>query len=362
MFSLSMTRVLAPAFVAALLASTGIAAAATTIEEAANLTGPDRQKVLEEGAKKEGEVTWYTSLIVDQVSRPIADAFQKKYPFVKVGLNRMETGDILQRVTAEARARSVRVDVIAGDVAAPLKAAGLAQAFTTPYADPYPKGNIDPDRMWISIRSSWQGIAWNTKMVPDADAPKTWEALLEPKWKGKIAWGAAADTGAPRLISHFRKVWGEEKTVEYLTRLAKQDVRTLPGSIRSVLDQVIAGEYAIGISMAMHHVAISQSLGAPINGTSPDPVLTRTGVISVVKNAPHPNAAMLFMDFLLDKDGGPKVLVAAQYNPTHPDVEPLPELRWIMPSKMGKSEVILTPTEEEGMTAKSMDLYKTIFR
>ena len=337
-------------------------AAAASVDEIVTLKGPDREKILIDGARKEGEMTWYTSLIVDQVSRPLSDAFQAKYPFIKVNLVRLETAAILQRLMAEQRASSVRVDVVAGDIAAPMKAAGLAQKFSTPYSTPYGAANVDPDGMWVSFRSSWQGIAWNTKMVADADAPKTWDNLLDPKWKGKMVWGSAPDTGAPRLFTHLRKVLGEDKALEFITKIQKQDVRTLPGSIRTVLDQVIAGEAPIGISMAMHHIAISKSLGAPVNGTSPEPVMTRTGVVTMARNLPHPHAGMLFVDYLLDKDGGAQVMVKAQYNSAHPEVDPLPELRWIQPSKNGKKEVILTPTEEEAMQPRSVEIYQKLFR
>jgi iron(III) transport system substrate-binding protein len=345
-----------------LLAAPPAQAQNRTYEDVAKLTGPDRQKILEEGARKEGEVSWYTSLTVDQVVRPIVEAFNKQYPYIKVSFVRGDTTDLMQKILAEGRAKSVRVDVVAADIAAPLKNSGLAQPFETPIMAEYPKQYVDPAHNWVSIRSSWQGIAWNTKMVSEADAPKTWEALLDPKWKGKMAWGQSPDTGAPRLIAHLNKTWGEAKTLDYLKKLKTQDVRTAPGSIRTVLDQVIAGEYAVGLSMAMHHIAISQSQGAPIHGTTPEPVLTRSGVICFVKGAPHPHAGMIFLDFMMSKDGGQKVFADSQYNPGHPAVKPLPELAWIQPSLSGKTEYLMPPDEEEEMTTKANDIYRQIFR
>jgi ABC-type Fe3+ transport system substrate-binding protein len=336
---------------------------ALTYDEVAKLSGPDRQKILEEGAKKEGEVSWYTSLTVDQVVRPIVEAFNKKYPDIKLNFVRADTGDLMQKILAESRAKSIRVDVVAADIAAPLKNSGLAQPFNTPIMAEYPKNYIDADHSWVSIRSSWQGIGWNTRLVSEADAPKTWEDLLNPKWKGgKLVWGSSPDTGAPRLIAHLLKTWGDDKTMDYLKKLKTQDVRTAPGSIRTVLDQVIAGEYSIGLSMAMHHIAISRSQGAPVYGVSPEPVLGRSGVICFVKGAPHPYAGMIFLDFMMDKDGGQKVFAASQYNPAHPAVKPLPELDWIMPSRSGKTEYLMPPDEEEEMTKKANEVYKQIFR
>ena len=333
---------------------------ATTYEEVARLTGPDRQKILEDGARKEGEVVWYTALVAE-VMRPVLNAYEKKYPFVKVKFVRADTADTLQRVMAERRANSVRVDVMDGGSDA-LKISGAAQPFESPVVAGYPRHHVDADKTWVSTRSSWQGIAWNTKMVGDADAPRTWEALLDPKWKGKIAWGSSPATGAPRLITHFRKIWGDQKARDYLLKLKAQEPRTLPGSIRAVLDQIIAGEMPIGISMAMHHIAISKDKGAPIDGTSPEPVLTRSDAVSFVKGAPHPHAGMLLIDFLLSADDGQAALRDAQYNPAHPAVKPLPILAWIQPSLIGKQEILLSPEEEADYAPASNDLYKELFR
>jgi iron(III) transport system substrate-binding protein len=304
-------------------------AASLSKAEIAVYSGADRQKVLEEGAKKEGEVMWYTSLIVDQASKPIMDAFSKKYPFLKPNFIRMDSTDILQRILAEGRARSVRSDVVTSDIADGLKQTNLVQGFKSPLTSEYPESYVDKEGLWVQTRTSWQGIAWNTNLVKEAEAPQTWEALLEPKWKGKLAWASSANTGAPRLITYLRLVLGEDKALDYLKKLKDQDIRTLPGSVRSVLDQVIAGEKAIGVSMSMHHIAISKSVGAPVHGAEPDPVLARREAVALMKDAPHPYAAMLLIDFQLSRDGGQQVFRAAQYNPAHPAVEPLPEMKWI---------------------------------
>lgn len=337
-------------------------AGALTNEEIANLAGPDRKKVLLEGAKKEGEVSFYTTLLVDQVARPVAEAFEKKYPFVALKFTRLGSSDILQRVMAESRARTVHVDVIDADIAEALKKQGLAQKFNSPVMAEYPSYYIDPERTWVSIRTSWQGIAWNTKLIKDEEAPKTWEALLEPRYKGKLAWADSSGTGAPRVITHLRKIWGEEAALDYAKKLKEQDIRTLPGSVRTVLDQVIAGERPIGVSMSMHHIAESMEKGAPITGVSPEPVIARAQTLHVVKGAPHPYAAMLLVDFILAKDGAQTVFRDAGYNPAHPGVDPLPKLRWIQPNRNGKQELLMPPEEVDAMTPKSQDIYRALFR
>jgi ABC-type Fe3+ transport system substrate-binding protein len=335
---------------------------AITQDEIFGLKDPDRQSVLETNARKEGEVAVYTANIIDQVAGPIAEAFQKKYPFMKVRLTRLDTSDIMQRVLAESRARSIRVDVVVGDLAVAMKESGLAQAFSSPLLAEYPDNYVDPDRTWVAVRSSWQGIAWNTRLVSDAEAPRTWEAALDPKWKGKLVWSSTIETGAPRLIGHLRAVMGEEKALAYLNGLKAQGIRTISGSIRSVLDQIVAGEHTIGLSMAMHHIAISKSKGAPVDGVSPEPVLTKTGTMHYVKGAPHPAAGMLYFDFMLLKEGGQTIYRDAQYNPSHPGLQPLPEMRWIQPKLNGRKEFVMAQDIEEEMTRSSNELYRQIFR
>jgi iron(III) transport system substrate-binding protein len=335
---------------------------ALTQDEIANLSGPDRQTILEDGARKEGEVSFFSTMFLDRVLQPMAADFQKKYPFIEMKVTRSESAEILQRVLAEVRARSLRTDVVDGELAEPLKAAGLAASFTSRMFAEYPENYIAPDRSWASGSLSWYGLAWNTKLVSPADAPKDWEDLVDPKWKGRLVWAESSSTGAPRLITHLRKIWGEEKALDFLTKLKAQNIRTLPGSIRTVLDQVIAGEAAIGVNMAMHHIGTSKTMGAPIAGLAPEPVLTRPQTVNLLKGAPHPYAAMLFMDYFLSKDGGQKVVRDAGYNPANPAVEPLAVVGWFQPTKEGKKQLVMLPEEVEAYRAKSQDLYKTMFR
>ena len=339
-----------------------LTARAITPEEVAKLQGPDRQKTLEAEARKEGEVTLYHTLIEDQVGRPTVEAFNKVYPWIKVNSVRSNTSEVLQRVMAETRARSVRVDVMVVDNVDAAQKSGAVLPFISPVMAEYPANYIDPGKTWVSLRVSWQGIGWNTRLVSAADAPHSWEALLDPKFKSKMAWTTSPDTGAPRLIMHLTKLWGEQKTTDYLTKLKAQDIRTVAGSVRTALDQVIAGEFSVGVSMSMHHIAISKSQGAPVDGDSPEPVLAKSNIVSYIKNAPHPAAGMLLVDFFLSKDGHQKILRESQYPPGNPALEPLPAMAWIVPSRNGKKELLLSPDEEDKYLAPAMELYKNIFR
>jgi ABC-type Fe3+ transport system substrate-binding protein len=355
-------RVLGLVSLVAMVAVADIGAASgRSVDEIANLSGPDRQKILIQGAKAEGELLWYTTLIVNQAARPIKKAFEKKYPFIKLDFIRAGSSKLVARLLAENRSKSYRAGVVIGSVAPALKKAGLVQPFRTPEAATYPKDYTDPDRTWQTIRVSYNGIGYNTKLVSAAAAPKTFEDLLDAKWKGKMVWGKSSATGAPLFITHTRMVMGEKKAMAYLKKLAKQNIVTIPGSIRSVLDRVVAGEHHIMISAALHHVAISAGKGAPIASTAFEPVIGRMGYVMIMKIAPQPHAAMLFVDFIVSEEGQ-NILGKAKYLPAHPKVDPLPKMQKIVPRFNGLKQNLMGPDKLGKERKKSRSIYKKLFK
>ncbi len=361
-------RLIRPALIAAIFSiATSLSglspawAASRSVADIANLSGPDRQKNLEEGAKQEKEVMFYTSLIVDQVVRPLADGFEKKYPFLKVVYLRNNSTQILQRILAGGKARSVQADVVAASVGASLKKTGFIQAFNSPELAAYPREYLDPDNLLAPTRFAYQGIGFNTRLVKEDEAPQTYEDLLDPKWRGKMVWSTSTDTGAPFLISHIRKFMGEEKAREYLQKLATQKIAVSGSSIRAILDQVIAGEYTIGISMALHHVAISKEKGAPVGGTILGAVPARGGGVVLLKGSPHPHAAMLFLDYVLSKEGQ-AIFAEAQYYPARPDVPAIKSMQPYTPRLLNKAESILSDEELDELRPKSVEIFKELFR
>ena len=192
-------------FVVASLLLAAAHASAMTPEEAANLSGPDRQAKLEEAAKSESPAISYPFLIVDQAARPMVAAFEKKYPFAKVSIYR-STGDaMLQRMTAEARAQKVTASVVeATGVDYAAQQAGLLLPFHSPVADEYSANRKDVAFYWVSSRINYFGLSYNTDMVAKADLPKTWDDLGDAKWKGKFAWSTEF-VGAPLFITALPK-------------------------------------------------------------------------------------------------------------------------------------------------------------
>ena len=143
--------------------------------------------------------------------------------------------------------------------------------------------------------------------------------LIEPRFKGKFVWNPNSVSGAYGFIGTVLKHMGEEKGLAYLRALAKQDITPVPMAIRAVLDRVIAGEYAIGLEMNGTHAHISAGMGAPVAWVPLDPVSLTLQAAGVTAKAPHPNAARLFLDFMISR-AGQEVFRDRDYIPMHPEV------------------------------------------
>ena len=337
-------------------------ASAMSVEEIANYTKPDRQKVLEDLARKEGETLWIGGINEQTASGPIVKAFNEKYPYIKARYIRTGTPEGLQRILAEYRAKTNRVDLFNGSAVVDLKEAKLVQDFRTPALDIFPAEIKDPERLYATLRLSYQGVAmWDTKQVPAANAPKSYDDLLNPFFKGKIVMSDSPGAGTPFLITFFRKTWGEKKTMEYLEKLAKQNPITSSASTRNLADLVIAGEYPLLLNPANQHIGQGLGKGAPINGVLQDPVLARNDYVMLLKTAPHPAASMLLIDFMLDKPAA-EILQKAEYSPAHPAIEPEGYMKEFTPGAKGYKTYVIDDATLLEMGRESQAIFKRMFQ
>ena len=292
----------------------GHASAQSAADNPAMYRGPDREQRLIESARNEGQVTVYSSMIADQALRPILNGFEAKYPFVKPQYVRDDPPQQLQKVMAESRAGRMVADVLESTgLEVPVRAANIDQPFWSPEIEAYQPERRDPQNYWAPTRFSYLGACYNTNLVKPGDVPKSFEDLLDPKWKGKIAWSSTV-IGAMLFITGVRNFMGEEKALAYLQQLAKQDVAPIASANRVVVDRVMAGEYALCLDAFLHHPIISARKGAPVAPLPLDPVLTVVSSVMLPKAPPHPHAAMLFIDYLLSKEGQAR-LQGADYFP-----------------------------------------------
>ncbi len=322
------------------LAAPALAAPAASL---ALYKGTDRAQRILAGAKTEGKVAFYSGMIENQALRPLADAFKKKYPFIAVEYWRGDSRGIVQKALTEKRANRVIGDILESTGGAQaLIRAGATEPFYSPSAAGFPANYIDPNGMWIASRLDYFGMAFNTRQVSAADVPKTYEALLDPKWKGAIAWRADSEVGALLFIAGVMREMGPEKGEAYLKRLSAQRIVNYAGSARALVDRVGEGEYKMALEIYAHHPLISKAKGAPLDTQMLDPVPSALSTIQLAKNAPHPNAALLFIDFVLSKEGQ-EVFKAAQYLSPNPQVDIDPSLRKIVPRLNGMKETVFTP-------------------
>jgi iron(III) transport system substrate-binding protein len=165
-------------------------------------------------------------------------------------------------------------------------------------------------------------LGYNTRNVKASELPKTYEDLLNPRWKGQMMWSTSRGSGAPQFIGNIFTTRGQEAGKAYVQKLKQQNIAKSTASARQILDLVIAGEYPIAIQIFNHHAYISKTAGAPVDWQPLEPVTATNNTIGLAKNAPHPYAAMLFLDFVLSKKGQ-QVFQKSNYLPAHPDVPAL---------------------------------------
>jgi iron(III) transport system substrate-binding protein len=337
-------------------------ARALTNEEIFNYDKPDRQQMLVEGAKKEGEVVLYSAMIVNQMLRPLTAGFMKKYPFLKMTYWRADSEQLVPKLSAEARANTAVADLFEGSGGGEVAVeAGLTLPFYSPELAVYPKMYLDPKRHLAPTRLSYFSIAYNTRLVPQAKVPKKYEDLLDPQWKGKMAW-PYANTGRYLFLINLRIAWGEDKAMAYFKKLSEQKIINFAsGSARTLVDRVIAGEYPIAINIYAHHPLISAAKGAPVNSQLMDPVPSAAGTVAAIKGSKHPHAAMLLMDFMLSKEGQ-QILSKAHYFPAHPDVDAAPELAGIVPRKAGYKENFVNPQQLKDQIESTDKILQDLFR
>jgi iron(III) transport system substrate-binding protein len=283
-------------------------------------------QALIDAAKKEGKVTWYTTAIVDQLVRPAVAAFEKKYG-IHVDYSRASTAELELRVISEARAGKMLADVVDGTTTSiVLRKEGMIEKWI-PRKD-LPARYIDPDGYWEASNEYVLTPGYNTDLVPKGSEPKNWQDLLDPRWKGRMAWNATPSSSSGQgFVGLVLMELGEQKGRAYLAKLAKQDIHAIKTSARQVLNQVIAGEYAIGLEIFNNHTTISRARGAPVNWLKINPALAVVLPMSVTKGSPHPNAGKLLFDFILS-DEGQRIVAKAGELPVLPSVPPLvPDLR-----------------------------------
>jgi iron(III) transport system substrate-binding protein len=309
------------------------------------------EPALIDAAKKEGEVIWYTTQIIAQLVRPVSVAFEKKYG-IKVRSTRANSTELSVKIINESRAGRPQSDVFDGtSTVVPLKKEGFVLQWLPDPAKAYPAPYKDPEGYWVANNVFFLTPGFNTALVPKGTEPRSYQALLDPKWRGKIAWSTSpTSSGGPGFIGTVLTEMGTESGMLYLRELSKQRIANIGSAAREVLDQVIAGEYLLALQIFNHHTVISAKM-EPVTGT--------LSVISVHKNAPHPNAAKLLVDFITSSEGQ-NIFRDAEYLPADPTVPALtPSLK---PDEGRFRTHFFTPEQTEDNIVAWKKVYDDLFR
>jgi iron(III) transport system substrate-binding protein len=251
-------------------------------------------------ARREGRVVFYTSWGPSDADYVIR-AFEKKYSFLKVELVRSSSEKTLNRLLTEQRANRFLGDVaaISGIQSGILKEKGALDRYQSKEAVNFPAEWRDPDGYGAGLHQTIYVIGYNSKLVPVDAVPKGYEDLLHPRWKGQMGW----DPEEYYLFGALLKARGREKGLEFWRRLAAQNINFRKG-YTLLTELVSAGEYPTAVSLYQHRVEEYIERGAPVQWIAPDPLVGGDpNRIALLKNAPQPNAAKVFIDFMLSLEG-----------------------------------------------------------
>lgn len=260
-------------------------------------------EALHAAARKEGELTWYIVYLPSEDAEHLARTFSARYPGVKVNVVRTTAQVAFQRLNQDLQAKTANCDVFSSsDVAhyLDLKQRKLLMKYTPAAAVHLDKRlqNLDPEGYYHAASVAMIGLIYNTSKVKPEDAPRSWNDLVDPKWRG------LASVGHPGF-SGFVGAWAVEMKNLYGDGWFKKLAANKPQVGRSIIDTVTtltSGERAVAAG-PVNLAAMSAAKGNPLAVVAPaeGPVLM-VSPSAILGNAPHPNAAKLFMEFLIGSE------------------------------------------------------------
>jgi iron(III) transport system substrate-binding protein len=260
------------------------------------------QAVLD-GARQEGKLVVYTG-IERAAAQAVVNAFQKKYPFVAAETVRASSSKLATRLDAEIAADRVQGDVVEFSLlylTTALKQRGELLRYDSPEYAQFPAAYADPG-YWAATGVSSIIILVNSRRVDAANMPQSWWDLTKPYWKNKLTIDNLEVSGTGynwlvALVNDERLGW---KFVEALGR----NRPVLERGHAGMAQKVAAGEYFGAAEMADFHLKLIRDAGAPVRGIWPKEGVPREPwTAAILRRAPHPNAARLFMDFILSREG-----------------------------------------------------------
>jgi iron(III) transport system substrate-binding protein len=250
-------------------------------------------------AKAEGVVVFNTERVEEVGGKEGLAQFQKRFPGIDVNLVGAAGSDLPARLSAESKAGKVTTDIVRNDIAPTII---MAKAGLLEKIDPAEitdqEVTLFLDGTFVKLSDHITNFDYNTDLVKPEDAPKTYEDLLDPKWKDRLALDARGGQIA-HLLS--RGIWEEGKFWDFVRGLKAQNPIWTTRNTEAMA-KITSGEAAVGTGS---YAAVQElkEKGAPIEFLFLSPSLSQVRGASIVKGAPHPNAAKLFLGWLLSPEG-----------------------------------------------------------
>ncbi len=294
------------------LAACGLLACSAGAQTPFDYSGPDRAERIVAAAKKEGTLTMYTTF-AEKDQPTLIKPFEAKYG-VKVNIWRAGTDKVLQRTLAEAAARKYDVDLIhfGSPEMEALSREKILQAVNSPVHRDLQPGSVPAHREWAAtLLSVWVQV-YNTQLIKKEDLPRTYRDLLDPRWKGKLGIEAKNQDWFASVVD---VMGGGEKGLKFFRDLVAQNGISARTGHTLLNNMVIAGEVPLALTVYNYMPEQAKKKGAPIDWFALEPAVARSNAIGIARRAPHPNAALLFYDYMLGE--GQQYLVKMDYVPSN---------------------------------------------
>jgi iron(III) transport system substrate-binding protein len=270
-------------------------ASAQTSADVAAYAGPDRAERLIAGAKREGTLTLYTSAAVDDMA-PVTSAFEKKYG-ISVKVWRASSEAIVQRSVTEARGGRFDVDVLetGGSALEALHREQLLQPLNPPAAADLNPAALTAHREWTGTRFNVFVAAYNTRLLRREELPKSYDDLLDPKWKGRLGIEAEDSDWFGAVIDRL----GEERGLKLFRGIVAANGISVRKGHTLLANLVVSGEVPLALTIYTFRAEQLKRSGAPLDWIAIPPTIARFEGAAVARRAAHPHAAILFFEFLL---------------------------------------------------------------
>ena len=293
--------------------------AVSTSAEVASYVGADRTEKLIAGARKAGTVTVYTSANLEDMA-VLTSVFEKKYG-VKVRVWRASSEQVVQRGVTEARGGRFDADVFetGGAAMESLHREKLLQEVKSPALGDLNPAALTAHGEWTGTRFNVFVAAYNTRLIRRDELPKSYDDLLDPKWKGKLGIEADDSDWFGALMGQL----GEERGLQLFRGIAATNGISVRKGHTLLANLIISGEVPLAITTYAYRVEQLKKRGAPVDWFTLPPVIARFEGVGVARRAPHPDAAVLFFDFMLTDAQG--LLRDRDYFPATRESRPLPD-------------------------------------